>query len=247
MPRVTPYSALSTAIYGTIAGAAYATFGDLVDSDLLLSYPQTTPLILARLATATISTLSYPILSYPVPSCLGSLLHTCVSGRCGMPLIGISGSSDGAPASRTDGSLLSSTHSNPQSHHSGLFVTDRLHIALVICYLLLTASVALVVTDLGMVVGLIGALSATVSVFIMGPLSYLFIVDGSEESLDGDASRSASFKAHQQGGRSRASGQAKFGLGARRWTVKRYLAAAMVAGGLVAAPLMCALVLGLVC
>ena len=166
-----------------------------------------------------------------------------------MPLIGvISGSSDGAPASRTDGSLLSSTHSNPQSHHSGLFVTDRLHIALVICYLLLTASVALVVTDLGMVVGLIGALSATVSVFIMGPLSYLFIVDGSEESLDGDASRSASIKAHQQGGRSRASGQAKFGLGrARRWTVKRYLAAAMVAGGLVAAPLMCALVLGLVC
>ena len=48
----------------------------------------------------------------------------------------------------------------------GVFVTDRTHAAIIGFYLLLTTTTALLVHDLGIVIALAGAVSATIAVFI---------------------------------------------------------------------------------
>ena len=99
--------------------------------------------------------LSYPILAYPVPYCLNSLLRTLGMDRCGM--------------------RCPTVHA--KIHHSrGIWATEPMHCALVTVFLLATTSVALLVSDLGLVVSLIGALSATVNLFVMGPVCYLRLV-----------------------------------------------------------------------
>ena len=69
---------------GILASAGYYTFGDAVCSDLLLSYPETPLLSLARLALTYVVLLSYPVVSYPVPYCCDSLLHLLSRGACGV-------------------------------------------------------------------------------------------------------------------------------------------------------------------
>ena len=69
---------------GILASAGYYTFGDAVCSDLLLSYPETPLLSLARLALTYVVLLSYPVVSYPVPYCCDSLLHLLSHGACGV-------------------------------------------------------------------------------------------------------------------------------------------------------------------
>ena len=145
-------NALSTAIFALIAGAGYATFGSLVRSDLLLSYPQTLPLVLARLALAYVCVLSYPCLSYPVPYCLDSLLNALSGGRYGLKQEDV-------------------------AYSQSLWISDPVHRAFVGLYLFTTCCVALSVSQVGWVIALAGSLSSATLAFITGPLCYLQLVD----------------------------------------------------------------------
>ena len=49
-------------VFICLSGLGYMTFGDSVDSDLLLSYPETKAVILARFALVYVVALSYPVL-----------------------------------------------------------------------------------------------------------------------------------------------------------------------------------------
>ena len=57
------------------ARSGYATFGDAVESDILLSYPRTPLVAVARVALSLVVSLSYPLMSHPARTSLLSLLR----------------------------------------------------------------------------------------------------------------------------------------------------------------------------
>lgn len=154
--------ALSTALYLSLAFGGYYTFGDEVRSDLLLSYPQTLPLVLARLALCVVAVLSFPTLGYPAPYCLASLL--CAS------------TTRTAPATRAEVERRTATTTRAKVERlvaESLFVTEPTQIGMHALYLCITAAVALSVSDLGSIISMIGAVNGTVALFLWGPAAYV--------------------------------------------------------------------------
>ena len=149
-------------VFICLSGLGYMTFGDSVDSDLLLSYPETKAVILARFALVYVVALSYPVLSYPVPYNVDSLVAalTC------------------APADATaNAAAEASTHSHT------LFITNMRHRGYVALWLLATTSTAMRVTDLGLLISLAGAVASSGIVFLIPGICYLRLLPGASRCL----------------------------------------------------------------
>ena len=141
-------TALTTTCYLLVAGGAYATFGSRVDADLLVSYPRAA--IVARVALVYVVVLSHPVVSYPVSGSVKSLMKLCGAAR--RSSVAAAPSSSAAATAPPKG---------------GAFVRlISLQGAIIALYLFGTTLVALIVDDLGVVISLAGAVSATTVVFI---------------------------------------------------------------------------------
>ena len=135
--------------------------------DLLLTYPSTA--LLARISLVFVVMLSHPVISFPVCPCIlntvGVLRALQRQARTGIK------------AHRTK------EMRRPAATADTTFVTDHSQRVTIGVYLLLTTIAALVVTDLGIVISLAGAVSATIIVFIAPGACYWALAGPSGKRL----------------------------------------------------------------
>lgn len=142
---------LTTTCYLVVAGGGYYTYGAYVTGDLLLAYPSAA--IVARLALIFVVVFSHPVVSFPVAACISnscSLIAGCCHGK----------------GPQEVSATLSSPPPTDDGAASSRFVNEPMHATVIALYLLGTTIVALSVSDLGLVIALAGAVSATIAVFI---------------------------------------------------------------------------------
>ena len=151
-------------VYVVVASAGYATFGDLVCSDILNSYPRNGVVTVARLLITLVVLTSYPLIAYEAKhSCLKllRLLERAVAACARRPEFLEKEAADGKKCCRC---------------WPPAFVDAPIEIAVAALFLLLTTSIALGVRDLGVIVGLVGASAGNLISFIVPAGSYFFLM-----------------------------------------------------------------------
>ena len=144
---------LPSALYVLVASAGYLTFGAAVQSNVLNSFPQTAVVAAARVSLAFVVLCSYPLQAYPTRVSITSLIASCTPPPPPPPP-----ATTGAPAAEAAG---------------GVFVSDARSLVVTGLFLASSAAVALSVTDLGAVVGLVGATGATTIAIITPGAAFL--------------------------------------------------------------------------
>ena len=124
-------------------------------------------MILARLALAYVVIFSYPVVAYLVP--LRSLLHAI--GLCGAE------AADSGADRRGGEARVGGLIEPPQE---SVLVSEPLTIALRLLTLVVTCIVALRVSELGLIVSLVGALVGGGILFVVCPLCHLRVVPSGE-------------------------------------------------------------------
>ena len=120
-------------VYSVLASAGYATFGDLVQPNVLHSYPAGSLLVaVARVMISLVVMCCYPLQAHPSRACVSTILNR---------LAGI-------------------------GHSSGL------HMSLTTAFVLSTGSIALVVSDLGLVLSVVGATGSTIVTYVLPGACY---------------------------------------------------------------------------
>ena len=147
---------MALAIYLVISISGYETFGPVVESDVLATYPSTALVAVARVAISIVVTFSYPLQSHPSRGCILSLIGS--AQRRLFPPRGHAGTTSAAAASAAP---------PPPSL--------ALHAAVTTAFLLATTTIALVVTDLGVVLSLVGATGSTIVSYILPGTTYYLL------------------------------------------------------------------------
>eukprot|EP00322_Chrysochromulina_rotalis_P001271 CAMPEP_0115829710 /NCGR_PEP_ID=MMETSP0287-20121206/1241_1 /TAXON_ID=412157 /ORGANISM="Chrysochromulina rotalis, Strain UIO044" /LENGTH=523 /DNA_ID=CAMNT_0003282989 /DNA_START=73 /DNA_END=1644 /DNA_ORIENTATION=- len=174
--------AFTAAAYLVVAGGAYSTYGSAVSADLLVSYPKSA--IVARVAMVVVVLLSHPVVSYPVGPCIANMRATLTHGALrsdGLPLRAEDAANHVTIEASAEASSRATTRGEPSAYGAtsaerprapaikeatSLFVSEREQVIIRAVYLTGTTLTALLVTDLGIVVSLAGAASATAVIFI---------------------------------------------------------------------------------
>lgn len=129
-------------VYIIVAAAGFVTYGDLVQSDILNNYPASKAAAVARVAITLLVIFSYPLQLNPARKCVLSLIQ---STTCG-----------GYLPTPEGGRQTGMVH----------------HYAITIGFLLLSLVIALAVTDLGVVLALVGATGSTMISYILPGACY---------------------------------------------------------------------------
>ena len=146
---------IASLLYAVVSAAGYQTFGDAVRSNVLLSYPEesgteaATSVAVVRLLQVYVALLSYPVVSYPCWTAIDSLLGAATCGRIG-------------------------GHDRLLLGGQAKWVTDPEQRVVIGAYVIATSAVALVVSDLGIVVSLVGA-TASVLIFSLPGAAYFML------------------------------------------------------------------------
>ena len=126
-------------VYIIVAVAGFVTYGDMVQSDILNNYPASKVAAVARVAITLLVIFSYPLQLNPARKCILSLIQaTSCGGYLPVP----------QPAGKRE---TGNVH----------------HYAITIIFLLLSLIIALSVTDLGIVLALVGATGSTMISYIL--------------------------------------------------------------------------------
>ena len=155
-------------MYVVVASAGYATFGDLVCSDILNSYPRNGVVTVARLLITLVVLTSYPLIAYEAKHSFLKLLRLLerAAAACARRSVDRRPSKE---AEESDGKRRCRCW--PPA-----FVDAPIEIAVAALFLLLTTSIALGVRDLGVIVGLVGASAGNLISFIVPAGSYFFLM-----------------------------------------------------------------------
>ena len=151
-------SAVSTAfiIYLVLGVAGYATFGDRVMPDVLESYPAGNGIVaVARIMVSLIVTVSYPLQAHPARVCTTTIVHRLRdewSKGCWKPSYQPVGKG-GADTRMREGA----------GGDDGL----QLHILISTAFVLASGWLAFVVTDLGLVLSVVGATGSTIVSYVL--------------------------------------------------------------------------------
>ena len=143
------------AVYLLISLSGYLTFGPVVASDVLATYPSSALVAIARLAISIVVTFSYPLQSHPSRGCIISLI-TRARKRFGS-LPPTSAGADGTPS---------------------LF----LHVIVTTAFLVFSTAIALSVDDLGVVLSFVGATGSTIVSYILPGGTYYLLCRKEERS-----------------------------------------------------------------
>ena len=130
--------------------AGYTTFGSKVDSDVLLNYPSGAFVTSARVGIVIDVMTSYPLMIFFTRNSTANLLEAC----CGMA----AAEQESAPEIRADG--------------SNLFISNRLDRLATAVLVGVSTSISLLVSDLGVVAALTGAVGATSLGYILPGFLY---------------------------------------------------------------------------
>lgn len=151
---------LPMCLYLTVATAGYLTFGHGVASNVMNSYPETSFTTAARAVLGVVVLCNYPLNMAPSRRSLISLIDSCAA-----PKTVIAPEGEGLCAGGS----------------GGIFLSERRERVITSAFLLGTAGIACLVTDLGAVVSLIGATGAAIIALVAPGTSYLLLawrVDG---------------------------------------------------------------------
>ena len=183
---------LATFLYAAVGYAGYLTFGTLVLSDIIATYPAGNQIVtVARAGIALVVLTCYPLQAFAVRTSLGTLLAAgCDSMATKNPsspdAIARSDAASPSHASAALGSLEAGANNGaaadalevPEAASCGplgrVFIVDSRSIGIVMLLLATNTSLAMVVTKLGLVVDINGSLAGTAITFIVpGAVFYL--------------------------------------------------------------------------
>ena len=153
--RVIGYAmAIAMSIYTAVAVGGYATFGAYVHSDVLTSYPTSPLLAVARVAVAIVVTLSYPLQSHPSRACVLAIAEALDARRARTAAAATAGGSAVAPL--------------PTSARRD----RRLFLLVTTAFLVLSTVIALLVSDLSLILSIVGATGSTTVSYLLPGLCY---------------------------------------------------------------------------
>lgn len=134
---------------------AYHTYGSLIKSDVLENYPSNTVLAIARLLIATNCSFTYPLQCNPCRNSIALLIHQWRTRGQVVP----TGSGPGSASAA--------------SHKAAYIPNESLLSALTLIICLGSLAVAMVVSDLGVVLAVVGATGSTTISYILPGLIFL--------------------------------------------------------------------------
>jgi len=138
-------------LYLTISVCGYLTFGDAVPSNIINAYPGSPLVAACRLVLGCVVLCNFPLQMFAARASTVSLLGGCIS-------------------SADDG-----------EEPSGLFIRSAPGVRITVGFLVATALAAWTVTDLGMVVSIVGSTGATVVSLITPSACYLLLTRHDDE------------------------------------------------------------------
>ena len=138
------------AIYVLISFAGYVTFGPVVKSDILATYPASPLVAVARLAISVVVTFSYPLQSHPSRGCILSLI-------------------DLARRKWSSGSVGGAAAASPPKPSALLFYGVSTG------FLVASSAIALSIKDLGVVLSFVGATGSTIVSYILPGACYFLL------------------------------------------------------------------------
>lgn len=184
-----------TLAYFLLAVPGYATFGALVQDDVLKSYPTDSKLVaVARIGISLIVTLCYPLQAHPTRMCVTSIYLTLAAHaerlcgrrqRRGLLLGGLDAPLAHEPSSALTTQVQADLGGTPQEQHEEAALDDHghsvgassgraTHVVITTAFILASTAIALKVTDLGVVLEIVGATgSTTVSYILPGACYYI--------------------------------------------------------------------------
>jgi len=145
----------------------YMTFGSMVDSDILKSYPQNALVTVLRFFIALLVTFSYPLQLDPSRRCMMTLIKQLKHWKKGTRE-GAGGGGRGAREEDETGLLGGAEESTDEKSRS----EDYIFYVITIVFLAGSFLIAIVVKDLGTILGLVGATGSTTVTFILPGFIY---------------------------------------------------------------------------
>ena len=169
-------------VYMIVAGAGYSTYGDEVESDILVNYPENYLTSIARLFVSFLVAFSYPLQCHPSRRSILSLLHHWDNYRYGMTDGTAAQDASVTASPMQTGVQLSEVHIDqhaPPAPSAGFQLSEegqRVRFLIVtVCFLGLSLLIGLTVTDLGTVLAFVGATGSTAVSYILPGFFYYFI------------------------------------------------------------------------
>lgn len=149
----------SCAMYCIVGIVAYATYGERVESNVLLSYPQDTPMVATRLLYCIVVLVTYPVLMNP---CRVALIDMC----------------DCIAEKLQDASLpLPGAEFVESSGKETQRASDLKFYGLTVFLFVVTLSTALLIEDMAALIALVGSVTATSIMFIIPTLMYIKVFE----------------------------------------------------------------------
>jgi amino acid permease len=171
-------------VYMTVAGCGYGTYGDQVEPDILVNYPETYLTSVARLFVSFLVAFSYPLQCHPSRRSILSLLHHWDNYRHGMtdtPDFSVTASPMQPGVQMADVKQPIDTHAPPASTGGYQLSEDAQKVRFTIvtvCFLGLSLLIGLTINNLGTVLAFVGATgSTTVSYILPGFFYYIIFKD----------------------------------------------------------------------
>ncbi|KAJ1406243.1 transmembrane amino acid transporter protein-domain-containing protein, partial [Ochromonadaceae sp. CCMP2298] len=145
---------VAMSIYLIVAACGYHTYGASVDPDILVNYPETSFVSVARLAVSLLVAFSYPLQCHPSRRSILTLLSTYLD----------------KPAE--DNVSVASSAVAPSIETQAMRYT-----VVTACFLGLSLLIGLTVTNLGTVLALVGATGSTTVSYILPGFFYFFLFE----------------------------------------------------------------------
>ena len=142
---------LAFCVYMVLGSAGYYTFGNLVTKNVLVSYPESYVVAVARIAISLVVTACYPLQAHPARKCLTTI-------------VGV--------ARGAQGTLLEDLK-NPNTPEG-----EKLMRWITSFVILFTGCVAIAVHDLGLVLSVVGATGSTMISYIVPGASSFILLEG---------------------------------------------------------------------
>lgn len=181
-------------LYMIVAIEGYRTYGSEVKGDILLNYPQTGLVTTMRIGIAIMVILSYPLQLDPSRRCLTSLVYALIGRRAQrrreQEQQGTSHTSDASQSSpRTTDEMERLAETETEMDASSLwmdpasaidvddnmvdFIDGFIFNGITIVFLVLSFIIAMSVSDLGIILGVVGATGSTMVSYILPGLIYV--------------------------------------------------------------------------
>ena len=161
-------------LYLTIALCGYLTFGDRVPSNIINAYPRTSAVSTARCVLGVVVLCNYPLQLFPCRvSALSLMRATC-------------GARDAKAALRASSASYATWA--PPKPATELFINEGREVRLTYAFHLATGAIALLVTDLGTVVAVVGSTGSAIVSLVCPALAYAILlrrrnkVDGGQKA-----------------------------------------------------------------